>query len=190
MMDPSSKPLYFYKREEWRQWLSAHFETESEAWLAYAKKGSGKPRILYNDAVEEALCFGWIDSTVHALDDDYFLQRFTPRNPKTSFAQTNKERLKWLLDKGLVHPSVVPKVQKVAEEKFVFPKDILSEIKKEKEAWKHYQGFSDSYKRLRIAYIDDARARPEEYEKRLRNFIAKTREGKLIPGFGGIDKYY
>ena len=80
-------------------------------------------------------------------------------------------------------------VAKVLQEKFVFPSDILNEIKKEKDAWKNYQKFSDTYKRIRIAYINGARKRPEEFEKRLKNFIKKTKENKMI-GFGGIEKYY
>lgn len=71
-----------------------------------------------------------------------------------------------------------------------FQKDIISRIKKDKEAWKNYQSFSDSYKRIRIAYIDAARKRPEEFEKRLNNFINKTKENKIITGYGGTDKYY
>jgi uncharacterized protein YdeI (YjbR/CyaY-like superfamily) len=74
--------------------------------LVFPKKASGKPRISYNDAVEEALCFGWIDSRVKTFNKESFVQRFSPRNPKSGFSQANKERLKWLLKRKLLHPSI------------------------------------------------------------------------------------
>lgn len=181
--------LYVSNRKEWRRWLENNFDTAKEIWLVYPKKASDKPRIVYNDAVEEALCFGWIDSTIKTLDEENSRQRFTPRNPKSSYSQQNRERLKWLLEHNLVHDSMVEAAKKVTSEKFVFPKDILKEISNDKEAWKNYNQFSDAYKRIRIAYIEGARKRPEEFRKRLKHFIAKTRENKQI-GFGGIEKYY
>jgi uncharacterized protein YdeI (YjbR/CyaY-like superfamily) len=183
------KTLYVTNRKDWRKWLEKNFDTEKEIWLVYPKKSSGKIRIIYNDAVEEALCFGWIDSTVKSLDEENSLQRFTPRNPKSGYSQQNKERMKWLLENDLLHPSQLEKAKEIVAEKFVFPKDIVDEIKKDKTAWKNYNAFSDAYKRIRIAYIDTARKRPDEFKKRLNNFIAKTKENKQI-GFGGIEKYY
>jgi len=183
------KTLYVPNRKDWRRWLEENFDKEKEIWLTYPKKSSGKKRILYNDAVEEALCFGWIDSTVKSLDNDNSAQRFSPRNPKSTYSQQNKERLKWLLKHDMIHPSLSDKVKQIASEKFVFPKDIIDTIKKDKTAWKKYNGFSDAYKRIRIAYIDSARKRPEEFKKRLKNFINKTKKNKQI-GFGGIKKYY
>ena len=73
---------------------------------------------------------------------------------------------------------------------YVFPDDILDAIKADVVAWENYEKLSEPYKRIRIAYIDAARKRPDEFKKRLESFIKKTREGKLIVGFGGIDKYY
>jgi uncharacterized protein YdeI (YjbR/CyaY-like superfamily) len=81
-------------------------------------------------------------------------------------------------------------MEKIVNKEFVFPADILDEIKSDATAWENYQHFTEPYKRIRIAYIDGARKRPEEFEKRLNNFISKTRENKLIIGHGGIDKYY
>ena len=139
--------------------------------------------------MEEALCFGWIDSTVRSLDEYNSAQRFTPRNPKSGYSQLNKERMKWLLENDLIHPSMLEKAKRIASEKFVFPKDVIDAVRRDKAAWKNFTAFSDTYKRIRIAYIDGARERPEEFEKRLKNFINKTRENKRI-GFGGIEKYY
>ena len=181
---------YFTERSDWRAWLLAHFEEAPDIWLEYPKKHTGRPRILYNDAVEEALCFGWIDSTVKSLDPDTTIQRFCPRRSNSSFSQPNKERLTWLFENRMIHPSLVAQMQQVIKEPFHFPEDILAVLKTEKEAWQHYRNFSDSYKRIRVAYIDSARKRPEEFEKRLKNFLEKTKANKLIKGFGGIEKYY
>jgi uncharacterized protein YdeI (YjbR/CyaY-like superfamily) len=184
-----SRLLYVTEREEWRSWLRENFLKEKEIWLVFPNKASGKPRLAYNDAVEEALCFGWIDSTVHSIDAYRAAQRFTPRNPKSSYSQANKERLRWLSGHGLLHPSIEVAVMDVLAEEYVCPPDIIDEIRKDELAWKNYIGFSDTYKRIRIAYIDSARKRPEEFTKRLDNFIRMTRQNKLI-GYGGIEKYY
>jgi uncharacterized protein YdeI (YjbR/CyaY-like superfamily) len=189
MYMPHKEALYFTDRKDWRKWLERNFQKEKDIWLIFPNKSSGKPRIKYNDAVEEALCFGWIDSTVKKYDEESSMQRFTPRKPKTSFSQPNRERLKWLKNEGLIHPSIMDSIDEILKEKFIFPKDILEAIKKDNEAWNNYQRFSSAYKRIRIAYIDSARKRPEEFKKRLANFIKKTRENKMI-GYGGIEKYY
>lgn len=186
----TNKTLNLKTRTEWRNWLQQNFNIENEVWLVYAKKSSDEQRIQYNDAVEEALCFGWIDSTNKTLDKDHTIQRFTPRQTKSSYSQPNKERLKWLVENNLIHHSFLKTVQEIISKEYVFPLDILDEIKKDKTAWKNYKDFSNSYKRIRIAYIDSARKRPEEFAKRLNNFIQKTQDNKLISGFGGIDKYY
>lgn len=184
------KILHIKTRGDWRNWLEQNFNIENEVWLVYAKKSTGEQRIQYNDAVEEALCFGWIDSINRTLDESHTMQRFTPRQAKSSYSQPNKERLKWLADNNLIHHSFCKTVQVILSKEYVFPVDILDEIKKDKTVWNNYTKFSEPYKRIRISYIDSARKRPEEFTKRLINFIQKTQSNKLISGFGGIDKYY
>lgn len=182
--------LYLTEREDWRCWLSENFKSQKEIWLIYPKKQTGKPRIEYNAAVEEALCFGWIDSIVRAFDPLHTMQRFTPRRPKSGYSQANKERLKWLCANEMIDDSITSSIEPIIKENYVFPSDITSAIKNDAFAWTNFQNFSASYKRIRIAYIDSARKRPEEFNKRLNNFLNKTRDNKLIKGFGGIDKYY
>ena len=186
----TDKTLNIKTRAEWRNWLEQNFNIEDEVWLVYAKKSTGKQRIQYNDAVEEALCFDWIDSTNKTLDNDHTIQRFTPRQTKSSYSQPNKERLIWLAENNLIHHSFLKTVQEIISKEYVFPIDILDEFKKDKTVWNNYLRFSEPYKRIRIAYIDSERKRPEEFTKRLTHFIQKTRDNKLISGFGGIDKYY
>ena len=189
-MTKDNKIKYFENRKDWRKWLTDNFETAEEIWFVFPNKSSGKKSIKYNDAVEEALCFGWIDSNIKSLDEEHKIQRFTPRRPKSTYSQSNKERLKWLMDNKMVHPKFENEIQNILSESFVFPDDIINRLKKDKVVWKNYQQFSDSYKRIRIAYIEAARERTEEFEKRLNNFIKKTKENKTITGFGGIGKYY
>jgi uncharacterized protein YdeI (YjbR/CyaY-like superfamily) len=186
---PKLQTLYVADRKAWRSWLDKNFATAKEIWLIYPKKASGKPRIAYNDAVEEAICFGWIDSTVKTFDAEHSMQRFTPRNPKSTFSQPNKERLHWLSEHNQLHPSVRDKTKDILKEKFVFPADILAVLKKDKTVWNNYRKFSPAYQRIRLAYIADARELPDEFHKRLANFLAKTKQNKQI-GFGGIEKYY
>jgi len=186
----TEKTLNIKTRAEWRNWLQLNFNIENEVWLIYAKKSTNEQLIQYNDAVEEALCFSWIDCINKSLDKDHTIQRFAPRQTKSSYSQPNKERLKWLTENNLIHNSFLKTAQEIISKEYVFPIDILDEIKKDKTAWHNYIKFSEPYKRLRIAYIDSARKRSEEFTKRLNNFIQKTRDNKLISGFGGIDKYY
>ena len=154
------------------------------------KKKQEKRELLYNDAVEEALCFGWIDTTIKSLDNETAIQRFCKRRNNSPYSQANKERLKWLLENGLVHKSVIEDIEKVTKEKFVFPGDIIKKLKSDKNTWENFQKMSESYKRIRIAYIESARKRPEEFEKRLNHFTDKAKANKMIKGFGGIEKYY
>jgi uncharacterized protein YdeI (YjbR/CyaY-like superfamily) len=181
--------LYVVKRSDWRKWLRENYKTKTEVWLVYYKKGSGQPRIEYNDAVEEALCFGWIDSIVRSLDEQRFAQRFSPRKPGSKYSPANKERLRSLLKQKKVIKEVQETLVDLSEEKFVIPEDILAEIQANQAAWEHFQKFSEAYKRIRIGFIEGARNRPAEFRKRLAYFIKMTEQGKQF-GFGGIEKHY
>jgi uncharacterized protein YdeI (YjbR/CyaY-like superfamily) len=184
-----TQTLYVTDPKEWREWLETHYKTESEIWLVYYKKDTGKPRIAYNDAVEQALCFGWIDSTFKSLDEERTAQRFSSRKPKSGYSQANIERLRHLVAQGKVVDEVLESLGDSLDKEFVFPADILEAIKADAKAWENYQNFSEAYKRIRVAFIEAARKRPEEFRKRLNYFIKTARENKLI-GFGGIEKYY
>ena len=184
-----SKTLYVTNHKDWRDWLKKHYQTEKEIWLVFPKKATGKPRIEYNDAVEEALCFGWIDSLVKKLDEGHTVQRFSPRKPKTKYSQANIERLRTLVAQKKVIQEIVESLGNVLNEEFVIPPDILKAIKANKEAWNNFQAFSESYKRIRIAFIDGARNRPEEFQKRLHYFIVMTKKNRMF-GFGGIEKHF
>src|SRR5215211_8852933 len=133
-----TKTLHVTNRKDWRKWLREHYKTEKEIWLVYYKKATGKPRIEYNDAVEEALCFGWIDSIVKSLDKERSAQRFSPRKLKSKYSPANKERLRKLLKQRKVIKEVRETLGDIAGETFEVPKDILKEIQADEEAWKHF----------------------------------------------------
>ena len=186
---PRWRTVRFVERQAWRRWLEANHSKASEVWLVYYKKESGRRRISYNDAVEEALCFGWIDSTVRSLDSSRFAQRFTPRKRGSPYSQANKERLRRLLRERKVARTVREGLSKSDLESADFAPDILAALMADKEAWRNFLAFSDVYKRIRIAFIEGARSRPREFKKRLRYFLKMTRQNKQF-GFGGISAYY
>ena len=186
---PESKLLHLIQRNQWRDWLHENYRAQDEIWLVYYKKHTGQPRISYNDAVEEALCCGWIDSIVKTVDEDRFAQRFSVRKSKGRYSQANKERLRRLVQEGKVMEDVLATLPDLTEDDFEVPPDILEAIQANQQAWTNYRTFSASYIRIRIAYIDAARARPDEFQKRLANFIKMKEQNKQF-GFGGIESYY
>ncbi len=175
------KTFYAANRKAWRAWLAKNHARKKEAWLIYYRKSSGKPRIPYNDAVEEALCFGWIDSIVKKIDSEKFAQRFSPRRHSSGLSQLNKERIrKMILEKKMTKAGLgaVSHAFKETEE-FVFPKRILAAIRKDRKAWENFQKLPESYKRIRIAYTEGRmRQGGEMFRKSLRHFIRMTAKGK------------
>ena len=182
------KTFYTADRRKWRAWLAANYATEKEIWLIFPKKASGRPRLSYNDAVEEALSFGWIDSTVRTIDKDSYAQRFSPRKPRSSYSEANKMRLRALIRQRKVIHEVRESVQDMLEEKFSIPNDIQEALKRDPLVWKNFRAYPVGYRRIRIAFIEGARKRPAEFRKRLEYFIRMTKQNKRF-GFGGIDKY-
>lgn len=181
-----TKTLYVTDRDQWRAWLETHHADEKDIWLIYYKKQSGKPRIPYNDAVEEALCFGWIDSTVKGIDENRFAQRFSPRKKGSNWSEMNKERVRRLIKEGRMTPVGLSKFEgnpdpsKLAGygDDFQIAPDILEELKRDTKTWEVFEGFPEGYKRIRIGFIEMGRSRPEVFQQRLRYFIKMTSQGK------------
>ena len=178
--------FYAPDRHIWRDWLSEHFENKEEIWLIFPTKASGEISVSYNDAVEEALCFGWIDGQKLKQDAMHLLRRFTPRRKGSRYSRTNIERLLRLREQGMLEPGVLEATREMLDAPFVFPNDILQAIRSDPAAWEHFCMFPESYRRIRIAHIESARKNPAEFEKRLSRFIEKTRENRLIAGDAGI----
>jgi uncharacterized protein YdeI (YjbR/CyaY-like superfamily) len=105
------KPRLFRDHEAWRRWLAANHDKASEIWLAYYKKGTGKKSVTYEEALDEALCYGWIDSVVRALDAERYIQRWTPRKPGSIWSAANKKRLARLSAEGRMCEAGLAKVR-------------------------------------------------------------------------------
>jgi uncharacterized protein YdeI (YjbR/CyaY-like superfamily) len=87
-----TEELHMTSRGNWRSWLKKNYHIKKEAWLIFYKKHTSKPNVTYDEAVEEALCFGWIDSTIKRIDDEKFARKFTPRKPNSKWSESNKKR--------------------------------------------------------------------------------------------------
>jgi uncharacterized protein YdeI (YjbR/CyaY-like superfamily) len=184
------KTLYVTKRKDWRTWLAKHHRSAVEIWLIYYKKHSGKPRIPYNDAVEEALCYGWIDSILKPIDKQCFAQRFSPRRKNSNLSEMNKERVRRLIKTKRMTRFGLESIQQHLENNHkksivsqsvitsALPQDILEILKADPLAWKHFVKFPMSYKRIRIGWIDTARHRPELFNQRLKYFLKMTIKNK------------
>lgn len=179
------KTVYLADRESWRAWLAEHHDSETEVWLIYYRKETGKPRIPYNDAVEEALCYGWIDSTVRGIDEERFAQRFSRRKKTSTLSQMNKERIRSLIASNKMIQAGLDAVAHVFDpvadeaEEFEIPQEILAALKANDLAWRNFQKFPGSYRRIRIAYIESRKRHGEEmYRKALRHFIEMTAKNK------------
>lgn len=172
--------LYVTTRDEWRAWLAAHHETEREVWLIYYRKHSGKPRIPYDDAVEEALCFGWIDSIVQRIDDERFAQKFTPRRNTKRWSAANLERVRRLISNGQMTDAGLAKFDPPAanqlsppmppEGQTNVPAYIERAIKAHARAWKNFNSLAPSYRRQYVGWIASAK-REQTRVKRLSEAI-------------------
>jgi uncharacterized protein YdeI (YjbR/CyaY-like superfamily) len=173
-----TKTFYAKNRKQWRAWLAKNHAKAKEIWLIYYKKDSSKPRIPYDEAVEEALCYGWIDSTVKTVDNESFAQRFTPRRHGSEWSELNKERVRMLLAQGkmtaagMAHAHMHTKTKK-----FTVAPDIRKALQ-DADAWKQYQKFPERYRRIRIAWIEAARYRQPIFAQRLRYFVKMTAQNK------------
>ncbi len=178
-----TETLYITNRRDWRKWLVKNYKNKKEVWLVYYRRESGKSRISYDDAVLEALCYGWIDSTFKGIDNQRYAQRFSPRRTSSSFSQMNKERVLQLIKEekmtkaGFAALTYTPDFK----EQLIIPADILRSLKKDKQVWQNFENFSESYKRIRIAYIITRKKQGiEMYKKSLQHFIRMTAKNKRI----------
>lgn len=174
--------LHVTTRKAWRSWLARNHGTQREIWLVYARKHTGKPRISYNDAVEEALCYGWIDSTQKRLDDDRTAQRFSPRRKVSGWSELNKQRARKLIEAGRMTKAGLDALGDAAKPKrLTVAPDIRKAIDADADAKREFRKLPADYKAARIAYIEAGRRHgAEQFRKRLDNFVRKTAAGKRI----------
>ena len=185
---PIGNTLHVQDQRQWREWLIENHDKETEVWLVLPKKSSGKQRISYAETVEEALCFGWIDGIVKRLDEHHTVQRFTPRRNGSGYSQPNIERLRVMARQGKVIKPILEEVGHILDEEYQYPDDILTALRRDEETWSNFNGFTEPYKRIRVAYVDHARKRPEYFQKRLDTLVKKTKNNKKF-GYG-IRRFY
>jgi len=179
-----TETLYVKSGVEWRQWLEKNHKNKKEIWLVFYKKHTGKPRISDEDALEEALCYGWIDGIQKRIDDEKYARRFTPRKPASKLSEMNKEYIRKLVKEGKMTAFGFNAVSKFfdkskdQDDKLTIAPDILKLLKADEHAWENFQNFSESYKRVRIGYIENRRGRDEMFQKSLLHFIKMTAKNK------------
>lgn len=182
--------LPFDSREDWRAWLADQHDTSAGVWLKIAKSGSGVASVSYPDAVEVALCFGWIDGQKKPCDHEYWLQRFTPRGPRSRWSRINRDRATALIEAGVMHPAGLREVERAkadgrwdaayAGQRTATVPDDLRRALDESPAAAEFFATLDSANRYAILYrVQDAK-RPETRARRIATFVAMLAEGRKL----------
>lgn len=162
-------------RAQWREWLSANHADEKHVWLIMSKEQSDG----YLDFVEEALCFGWIDSTKKRTDDGRTAQRFSPRSKRSNWTELNKERVRRLERLGLLTDAGRRVLPDMRPEAFVVDEDIIAQLQRDETLYRHYLELPALYVRIRIDNIQSVRSDPAMFRSRLDKFISHTRDNRL-----------
>jgi len=176
-------------RQEWREWLKENHNKFSGIWFVYFKKQTGKPRVTYDEAVEEALCFGWIDSLPRKFDENRSKLLFTPRKPKSVWSKLNKTRIEKLIKNGLMTEIGLVKIEAAkrdrswnaldASDNLEIPKDLMQAFKENKTAAKNFTAFSDSVKRVILSWIGSAK-RSATRAARIEKTVAMAERNKRV----------
>src|SRR5437016_2817966 len=194
MMSSQLKSYYAKDRKAWRKWLEKNHATSDGVWLIYDKKASGKKRLEYSDAVEEALCFGWIDSTLRPLDDERYMQRFTPRKPNSGWSALNKQRIEKMIDQDLMAKAGLEKIEEAKRngawekldhiEALKLPEDFEKALSKNKKAKTNFENFPQFTKKQFLYRINSAR-RPETRKERIMLLVKMAAANKKpsVEGF-------
>ena len=183
--------LYVKSREEWHSWLEENYTTARDVWLIYSKKGSNKPRIPYNDAVEEALCFGWIDGKIKRINEQFFIQRFTPRRRGSRWSRYNIARVEKLIKEGRMKPAGLLAFREVLEKpelmyenrtsgEPVIPEDLSEAFIINNKACRNFTNFSLSTRKIYIDWLNSAK-RTETRIRRIEKIIELSAKN-LKPG--------
>ena len=183
------KQVYVKSRKEWREWLlENHNKEEKGIWLVFYKKNAKKPTLEYKDSVEEALCFGWIDSIIKKIDEEKYVRKFTPRKPDSLWSPSNKKRIAKMIKEGKMTECGLMKVNAAKESglwdkddrpgiNFDVPPELEKALRRNKKAWEFFQQLAPSYKKQFIGWIKIAK-RKETKEKRLKETIELLTKGE------------
>lgn len=178
------KTLHMPSRSAWRKWLERNHESSPGVWLVFHKKHTGKKSVPYDDAVREALCFGWIDGLIRRLDEDRYTYRFTPRRATSKWSDINRERWAELEAAGRLAPAGragAPTDNRYAPQPDIpeLPSYIERAFRQDPKAWKFFRNLAPSYRRHFVAWIHTAK-RSETREKRIRESIGLLAEGRKL----------
>lgn len=172
--------LTIKSRSELREWLLQHHKTETECWVVVKR---GRPKddgtFWYVDAVEEALCFGWIDSTVKKIAEDVTVQKLCPRKAKSNWSELKKERCCRMERLGLMTEAGRAVLPDMSDAGFVIDRDILSALQSDSVVWENFKRLPDLYRRVRIDTIQIKKRQPALFQSRLDKFVDNTRKGIL-----------
>lgn len=184
------KQVYVKTRKAWRGWLNKNHDKSNGIWLVFYKKHTGKATLEYDEAVEEALCFGWIDSIIKKIDDEKFVRKLTPRKADSQWSELNKKRIMKLKKQGLLTEAGIVKVQKAKASGLwnkpdsqklpsSLPRDLESALAKNKKAKNFFDQLAPSYQKRFIGWISTAK-RQETKERRLREAIVLLEKGEKL----------
>lgn len=184
------KQLYVTNRNEWRRWLQRHYAKEIEIWLIFYKKETSRPTIPYGAAVEEALCFGWIDSIIKRIDDRKYARKFTPRKDKSNWSQLNKKRAGKMIKEGRMTDIGLAKIKAAKKTglwdqdpktrlSFDVPLEFTEALAKNKKAKANFDKLAPSYRKHYIGWINAAK-RPETKKKRIKESIFLLEKGQRL----------
>ncbi len=192
------KPLLLVETQhDWRDWLERNHEQSTGIWLVAWKKATGKPFIPFGDAVDEALCFGWVDSKINKLDEERAMRLFTPRNPKSLWSRINKGKIARLTQQGRIAPAGMRLVEGAKSdgswnvydeiEDLVIPPDLAAALARDSDAQDHFHHFPNSSKKNILWWIKSAR-RPATRETRISKTVALAAENRMANHPAGRDK--
>lgn len=175
------KTFYAPSRKDWRNWLQKNHQSEKSVWLIIYRKESDVPSVYYPDAVEEAICFGWIDSKANKRDEESYYQFFSRRNPKSKWSKVNKATVERLLKKNAIAPAGLKMIEIAKEtgtwnalddvENIIVPADLQRGFDGNKTAFENWSNFSRSSKRGILEWILNAK-RPETRQKRIKETVS------------------
>jgi uncharacterized protein YdeI (YjbR/CyaY-like superfamily) len=171
-------------RRQWRAWLAKHHAASPGIWLVFHKSHTGVKSVPYEDAVREALCFGWIDSLIKRLDDERYAFKFTPRKPTSKWSDLNRRRWAELKEEGLLAApglAAAPTANRYAPKPSIpeLPAYIAKALKANPKAWRSFQTLAPTYRRHFVVWIHMAK-QPETRERRIRESIALLEAGKKL----------
>ncbi|HXY37487.1 MAG TPA: YdeI/OmpD-associated family protein [Planctomycetaceae bacterium] len=181
----SLKTLDVRTRKLWRRWLQKNHAAEAEVWLVFYKQHTGEKSIDLGDAIDEALCFGWIDSLVRRLDEDRYARKFTPRKPDSRWSTINRQRYAELKAQGLLAPAGLQRAPTDRDgdaprpSVTVLPAYLEEELRAHPRAWDFFQKLALSCKRNYIAWVDSAK-REETKRKRLNEMVGLLKKGQKL----------